>query len=205
MREHCWHRQEVKRTELLSDVVGQQVTLEDDGQDTESDAGGVEIQAVTQQAHDTAGAEAPGSFPHPVHLSARCVLRDVDAPPDNPLFHGKAVVGVALSADCQTASSGGNDMQVKQWDVERGSVTLRMGGHQGWIWHLVAEDDSNAVLLTGSTDSSVRVWDTRVGRQVQQADVASGGQCQAPALQPTPNSAVHQVPPRHAHVCINAL
>lgn len=69
--------------------------------------------------------------------------------------------------------------QVKQWDVETGKLALRLPGHEGWVWNLEALDDSHAVLISGGTDSTVRTWDTRAGRQVQRVNICTGerGRC----------------------------
>ncbi len=60
------------------------------------------------------------------------------------------------------------------WDVEGGKVALRLAGHEGWVWNIEALDDAHQVLLSGGTDSSVRTWDTRAGRQVQRVDICTG-------------------------------
>lgn len=64
---------------------------------------------------------------------------------------------------------------MKQWDVETGKVSLRLTGHEGWVWHVESLDESHRVLVSGGTDSSVRIWDTRAGRQVQRCNVCTGG------------------------------
>ncbi|GAB4817410.1 hypothetical protein N2152v2_004456 [Parachlorella kessleri] len=62
---------------------------------------------------------------------------------------------------------------VKTWDLESGKVALRLAGHEGWVWHVESLDDTHAVLLSGGTDSSIRMWDTRAGRQVQRVNICT--------------------------------
>lgn len=56
---------------------------------------------------------------------------------------------------------GGNDSMVKVWDIPSRTVLRSYGGHAGWIWCLEATDDSGHVLLSGATDMTLRLWDTR--------------------------------------------
>ncbi len=65
-------------------------------------------------------------------------------------------------------------VQVKTWDLESGKVALRLAGHEGWVWHVESLDDTHAVLLSGGTDSSIRMWGTRAGRQVQRVNICTG-------------------------------
>lgn len=62
---------------------------------------------------------------------------------------------------------------MKQWDTETGRVLLRLAGCAGWIWSLEALDASHSVLLSGSTDSTLRTWDLRAGRQVAAVSLSS--------------------------------
>ena len=63
---------------------------------------------------------------------------------------------------------------MKQWDVESGKLTLRLAGHEGWVWHVEALDEGQQCLLSSGTDASVRVWDCRAGKQAQRADLCAG-------------------------------
>lgn len=63
-------------------------------------------------------------------------------------------------------------LQVKIWDTRSQRVTTRMLGHAGWIWGLQTLDDSLNVVVSGATDGTVRLWDTRSGQQTGVASIS---------------------------------
>jgi len=60
-------------------------------------------------------------------------------------------------------ASGGNDGEVKVWDVERGRVGTRLRGHRGFVWNVAATGDGFDTFVSGGTDSAVCLWDARAG------------------------------------------
>lgn len=97
--------------------------------------------------------------------------------------HDIAATCVALSTDGQRAASGGKDSRVIMWDVETGrrimdsrpnnsDPRLRKdpslaSGHVGHVLSVaVADDQGGNIFASGGSDRLVRIWDARVGKQV---------------------------------------
>ncbi|PHH82121.1 hypothetical protein CDD82_6945 [Ophiocordyceps australis] len=78
--------------------------------------------------------------------------------------HGYEVLSLAVAADNERFVSGGGDRAVFLWDVASAKTTCRFGGPQGHtarINSVCFAGDGDALLVSGSFDTSVRVWDTR--------------------------------------------
>ena len=56
--------------------------------------------------------------------------------------------------------SSGGDRSVFLWDVMTGSTIRRIAGHMGKI-NAVEFNDDASVVVSGSYDSTVRIWDLR--------------------------------------------
>ena len=54
----------------------------------------------------------------------------------------------------------GTDSSIVRFDVEANREVQSFVAHSGWIKSLQSEDD---ILITGSTDKTVKIWDLRVG------------------------------------------
>lgn len=78
--------------------------------------------------------------------------------------HQGAVWGVAISAEetgeycAATCSDDGTSVV---WDMPTGEILSRLHGHTGAVYS-VAWSPCGAVLCTGSADTTVRLWDSRV-------------------------------------------
>ena len=74
--------------------------------------------------------------------------------------HGYAVRAVDVSGDNARFASCGEDRCAFEWDVTSGRVVARYFGHSQRI-NSVALDDAGHILVTGSYDRTVKVWDCR--------------------------------------------
>ncbi|KAJ5524512.1 hypothetical protein N7494_011162 [Penicillium frequentans] len=75
--------------------------------------------------------------------------------------HGYSVLDVAVAADNARFASVGGDRQVFLWDVEQGSTTRRWTGHTSRVEAVQFAGDGDSVVITGSADTTVNLWDTR--------------------------------------------
>ncbi|GHJ83712.1 hypothetical protein NliqN6_0114 [Naganishia liquefaciens] len=82
--------------------------------------------------------------------------------------HGYEVLGLDIAPDNASFASCGGDKAVLIWDVSSGTVTRRLQGHFGKV-NVVkyagggagAKDGGGNVLVSGSFDSKVMIWDMR--------------------------------------------
>ncbi|KAJ9096623.1 hypothetical protein QFC20_006385 [Naganishia adeliensis] len=82
--------------------------------------------------------------------------------------HGYEVLGLDIAPDNASFASCGGDKAVLIWDVASGTITRRLQGHFGKI-NVVryvgggagAKDGGGNVLVSGSFDSKVMLWDMR--------------------------------------------
>lgn len=79
------------------------------------------------------------------------------------------MLDLALSHDNSRFASVGGDKTVFLWDVASGKVVRRWSGHGGRVNCVCFGGEGESVLVSGSYDASVRVWDLRSqsGRAVE--------------------------------------
>jgi hypothetical protein len=76
--------------------------------------------------------------------------------------HKGAVWSVAVSADGRLLASGGDDNQVRLWDVETGQLLYTLVGHTAKVW-TVAFSRTRPLLASGSEDGQIKLWDVETG------------------------------------------
>ncbi|KAJ5517870.1 hypothetical protein N7453_000292 [Penicillium expansum] len=109
-----------------------------------------------------------GSSDRAVHLS-RAVPNNTNTPTVvetiNPIqkyeAHGYSVLDIAVTADNARFASVGGDRQVFLWDVEQGITTKRWSGHNSRVEAVQFAGDGDSVVVTGSADTTINLWDTR--------------------------------------------
>lgn len=110
-----------------------------------------------------------GSSDRQVHLS-----RSEPANPDKPSVpiqkytaHGYPVLDIAVAHDNQTFASVGGDRSVFLWDVQNAEGTVRRfgsntsQGHSSRITCVAFAGDGDGVVVSGSDDRSLRLWDVK--------------------------------------------
>ncbi|KAG4092545.1 WD40 repeat-like protein [Neocallimastix lanati (nom. inval.)] len=84
-------------------------------------------------------------------------------------FHKDDVRVLAYSPKCNWVASGGFDQRVLFWDLGEGRAVPIFGSDdsltQASIYSIATNTEGN-VLVTGSPERIVRIWDTRTGKQV---------------------------------------
>lgn len=79
--------------------------------------------------------------------------------------HGYEVLALAVAQDNARFVSGGGDKSVFLWDVSTAQTIRRYGGspgsHTGRIECVAFGGDRDSVVLSGSFDSTVRLWDSK--------------------------------------------
>ncbi|KIW68736.1 hypothetical protein PV04_04660 [Phialophora macrospora] len=81
--------------------------------------------------------------------------------------HGYPILDIAVSADNQTFASVGGDRSVFLWDVQNNEGTSRRfgsntsQGHTSRITCVAFAGEGDSVLVSGSDDTSVRMWDVK--------------------------------------------
>ncbi|ORY21314.1 WD40 repeat-like protein [Neocallimastix californiae] len=76
-------------------------------------------------------------------------------------FHKDDIRVLAYSSKCNWVASGGFDQRVLFWDIVNSDDSLT----QASIYSIATNNEGN-VLVTGSPERIVRIWDTRLGKQV---------------------------------------
>ena len=79
--------------------------------------------------------------------------------------HGYPILSLTVSHDNQTFASAGGDRSVFLWDVANNEgTTRRFGGPQGHTSRITCVSfagEGDSLLISGSDDTSVRVWDVK--------------------------------------------
>ncbi|KAJ5573748.1 uncharacterized protein N7459_008175 [Penicillium hispanicum] len=110
-----------------------------------------------------------GSSDRAVHLS-RAVPNDAEnsatavetvSPIQRYEAHGYSVLDVAVTADNARFASVGGDRQVFLWDVEQSSTTRKWTGHNGRVEAVQFAGEGDAVVVSGSADTTINLWDCR--------------------------------------------
>lgn len=72
--------------------------------------------------------------------------------------HKEGVSSIVFSPDAQRLASGGNDNNVRLWDVQTGRLAHTFEGHRRAISSLAFSPDGQ-ILASGSFDQSLKLWD----------------------------------------------
>jgi len=81
--------------------------------------------------------------------------------------HQNPVYGIAVKADGKVGYSAGEDKQLRAWNaVAEGKQVRATGGHGDFILKLMAHP-KQPLLVTGSADKTVRVWNADSGAAVK--------------------------------------
>ncbi|TVY53427.1 WD repeat domain-containing protein [Lachnellula suecica] len=78
--------------------------------------------------------------------------------------HGYEVLDIAVAQDNATFASVGGDRSVFHWDVTRAQTIRRFGGNHGHVARIntvTFAGASDSLLISGSFDASVRIWDVK--------------------------------------------
>lgn len=75
--------------------------------------------------------------------------------------HGWEVLDISVSPDGRLFCSGGGDRTAVLWDVPSGRVLRRLTGHLSRVNAVSCCPESTDLILTGSYDRTVRIWDKR--------------------------------------------
>jgi WD40 repeat protein len=80
--------------------------------------------------------------------------------------HARAVQSAALSPDGRLAVSGGDDDDLRLWDVATGKTVRLLKGHTNQVWSVAFSPDGKYVL-SGGDDNTVRLWDAADGKEIR--------------------------------------
>ncbi len=92
-------------------------------------------------------------------------LHDANTSAEVALFtgHTKEVRSVVFSPDSRTLASGGDDYEIRLWDIETGQVKAILEGHKSIIPSMGFSPDGST-LASGSWDETIRLWDADTGQ-----------------------------------------
>jgi hypothetical protein len=80
--------------------------------------------------------------------------------------HGRVVQSAALSPDGRLAVSGGDDDELRVWDVATGQTLRLLKGHTNQVWSVAFSPDGK-YILSGGDDHTVRLWDAADGKEIR--------------------------------------
>lgn len=81
--------------------------------------------------------------------------------------HRNALLSVAWTPDGAHVLSASADKTVRAWDAESGKQVKKMSEHSGVVNSVCPARKGPPLLVSGSDDGSVKLWDLRVRRAVQ--------------------------------------
>ena len=82
--------------------------------------------------------------------------------PAEHLHLGGAVEAVVVTPDGRYAISGGEDGQIRKWEIATGETVRVFDGHQKGVTALALTPDGKS-LVSGGGDKSLRLWDVATG------------------------------------------
>ena len=75
--------------------------------------------------------------------------------------HKNAILDLKFSADSERLYTAGSDWQLIGWDTRGFQRTRKFKGHKGIVNSVGILEGEDRILVSGSDDMSVRVWDER--------------------------------------------
>nr|XP_023502139.1 transducin-like enhancer protein 2 isoform X7 [Equus caballus] len=98
-----------------------------------------------------------------------------------------ACYALAVSPDAKVCFSCCSDGNIVVWDLQNQTMVRQFQGHTDGA-SCIDISDYGTRLWTGGLDNTVRCWDLREGRQLQQHDFSSQERtCESPSLRPAVN------------------
>jgi len=79
--------------------------------------------------------------------------------------HTGGVWAVAISPDGRRGVSGGDDGEVRAWEMKSGKELMKLTGHVGEVHSITFSPDGKRVV-SGGWDETVRVWDLESGKEL---------------------------------------
>lgn len=96
---------------------------------------------------------------------------EAEAPTGRPLLgHDKPVLTLALDGSGRLLASGDAGGRILLWDLDGEEPPRPLIGHEGAVWALVF---SEAGLISGGADSTIRIWDLESGFETGRLPPAS--------------------------------
>lgn len=77
--------------------------------------------------------------------------------------HGSSVVTCLLFSHNRIITAS-DDHEIHVYSPTTGALLLRLQGHEGGVWGIAIAPNSPELLVSGSTDRTVRVWDLTTGK-----------------------------------------
>ncbi|KAL4778122.1 WD domain protein [Aspergillus varians] len=108
-----------------------------------------------------------GSTDRAIHLSRaipngnNASVIETTSPIQKYEAHGYSVLDIAVASDNSKFASVGGDRQVFLWDVEQGITVRRWGGHNARVEAVQFAGQDDAVVVSGSADTTINLWDGR--------------------------------------------
>ncbi|PWZ02487.1 WD40 repeat-like protein [Testicularia cyperi] len=100
--------------------------------------------------------------------TSRAILRSMTG-------HKNPVHVTRFSPNGTEIMSASDDRTVRLWDVPEQKALHIFEGHQDYVRSAVFSSDNPSLMLSGSYDSTVRLWDARMGEQGGEAMVMNHG------------------------------
>lgn len=96
--------------------------------------------------------------------------------------HGNGINTIAFSADGQWLVSGGDDKNLRVWNVAADKLERTFEGHNGAIGRVAFSKDGKQVYSAsfagnGDTDNTLRIWDVQSSKEIAKLEV--GGEARA--------------------------
>jgi WD40 repeat protein len=77
-----------------------------------------------------------------------------------------SVISMALSPDGRRLATGGNDYNIKLWDLDANQELRTLPGQSGWV-RAVAFSSTGQVVASGGDDLLVKLWDAESGKLIK--------------------------------------
>jgi WD40 repeat protein len=81
--------------------------------------------------------------------------------------HTRGVQAVAISPDGRYLVSGGDDDELRYWELATGNQVKSFKGHANQVWS-VAFGPEGKTILSGAEDLTARLWDVEKGKEIRQ-------------------------------------
>jgi WD40 repeat protein len=81
--------------------------------------------------------------------------------------HTGSVITMAFNQDGSLLASAGEDQTIRIWETQKYTCSMVLHEHTNWVSGIAFKSDASNLLVSGSYDGTIRLWDVEIGECIR--------------------------------------